>query len=53
MESEAAARAWRYETFATLARTNGYTHVVTGHTASDRAETVLYNLIRGTGLDGK
>lgn len=52
VESEAAARTWRYETFARLARANGYTHVVTGHTASDRAETVLYNLIRGTGLDG-
>ncbi len=52
VESEAAARAWRYEVLAGLARANGYTHVVTGHTASDRAETVLYNLIRGTGLDG-
>ena len=50
--SEAAARAWRYEAFAKLARQHQYTHVVTGHTRSDRAETVLYNLIRGTGLDG-
>ena len=52
VESESAARQWRYATFARLARAEGYTHVVTGHTASDRAETVLYNLIRGTGLDG-
>lgn len=52
IDSEAAARAWRYETFAKLARQHEYTHVVTGHTRSDRAETVLYNLIRGTGLDG-
>ena len=52
VESEAAARTWRYETFAKLASLHGYTHVVTGHTASDRAETVLYNLIRGTGLNG-
>ena len=52
VESEAAARAWRYETFGKLADLQGYTHVVTGHTMSDRAETVLYNLIRGTGLDG-
>ncbi len=52
VESEAAARAWRYKIFARLAKEHGYTHVVTGHTASDRAETVLYNLIRGTGLDG-
>ncbi|MEL6472164.1 MAG: tRNA lysidine(34) synthetase TilS [Cyanobacteria bacterium J06623_4] len=51
-ESEAAARAWRYEIFAGIAREHGCRHVVTGHTASDRAETVLYNLIRGTGIDG-
>lgn len=52
IESESAARAWRYATFARLARAAGYAYVVTGHTASDRAETVLYNLIRGTGLEG-
>lgn len=50
--SEAEARQWRYETFAQVARAQGYSHVVTGHTASDRAETALYNLIRGTGIDG-
>ncbi|HEY9887664.1 MAG TPA: tRNA lysidine(34) synthetase TilS [Candidatus Obscuribacterales bacterium] len=50
--SEAAARLWRYHVFATVARAQGCTHVVTGHTASDRAETLLYNLIRGSGTDG-
>jgi tRNA(Ile)-lysidine synthase len=49
---EAAARKWRYEVFARLARAQAYDYVVTGHTASDRAETVLYHLIRGTGTDG-
>lgn len=52
LTSEATARKWRYETFASVARKRGCTHVVTGHTASDRAETVLYNLMRGTGIDG-
>ena len=51
-KTEAAARAWRYRVFANLARTHGYHHVVTGHTATDRAETVLYNLLRGSGADG-
>jgi tRNA(Ile)-lysidine synthase len=50
--NEAEARKWRYETFSRVARMQGYSHVVTGHTASDRAETVLYNLIRGSSLDG-
>ncbi|MEO1396688.1 MAG: tRNA lysidine(34) synthetase TilS [Cyanobacteria bacterium J06634_5] len=50
--SEAAARQWRYSEFATVARAQKCDVVVTGHTQSDRAETVLYNLIRGTGIDG-
>jgi tRNA(Ile)-lysidine synthase len=35
-----------------IAQENHYNCIVTGHTASDRAETLLYNLIRGTGADG-
>ncbi len=50
--SEAAARQWRYSALADIAQTHGYTCLVTGHTASDRAETLLYNLIRGSGADG-
>lgn len=50
--SEAAARAWRYDCFGQLAMQYGYGAVVTGHTASDRAETLLYNLMRGCGGDG-
>ncbi|MEM9816824.1 MAG: tRNA lysidine(34) synthetase TilS [Cyanobacteria bacterium P01_D01_bin.6] len=50
--SEAAAREWRYQMFAQTAQALGYTHVVTGHTASDRAETLLFNLVRGSGLEG-
>jgi tRNA(Ile)-lysidine synthase len=50
--TEAAARQWRYQVFTHLAQTHGYAHVVTGHTASDRAETLLYNLARGSGAEG-
>ncbi|TVQ48020.1 MAG: tRNA lysidine(34) synthetase TilS [Gloeocapsa sp. DLM2.Bin57] len=51
-EKEAPARAWRYQALAEIAVNEGYTHVVTGHTQSDRAETILYNLIRGAGTTG-
>ncbi|RZM75447.1 tRNA lysidine(34) synthetase TilS [Leptolyngbya iicbica] len=50
--SEAAAREWRYQVFGEMAIALGCTHVVTGHTASDRAETLLFNLVRGSGLEG-
>ncbi|MDZ7959028.1 MAG: tRNA lysidine(34) synthetase TilS [Aulosira sp. DedQUE10] len=52
LSSEAAARDWRYQALSTIAQENNYHCIVTGHTASDRAETLLYNLIRGTGADG-
>lgn len=52
VKSEAAARQWRYEIFSQLALETGYSIIVTGHTQSDRAETLLYNLIRGAGADG-
>ncbi|MGF1512714.1 MAG: tRNA lysidine(34) synthetase TilS [Elainellaceae cyanobacterium] len=50
--SEAAARDWRYRQLFAVACAQGYTHIVTGHTASDRAETLLYNLTRGSGAEG-
>ena len=52
INSEAAARDWRYQALSAIAHANNYQYIVTGHTASDRAETLLYNLIRGTGADG-
>jgi tRNA(Ile)-lysidine synthase len=46
--SEAAARQWRYGRLAEVAHKLGCNHVVTGHTASDRAETLLLQLARGS-----
>ena len=46
--SEAGARAWRYSQLEARARELGASHVVTAHTASDRAETLLLHLARGS-----
>jgi len=57
--NEAAARQWRYQKLRDRAEklSEGKAgvdccHVVTGHTASDRAETLLLNLARGCHLAG-
>jgi tRNA(Ile)-lysidine synthase len=49
---EAFARRARYQWLAEVAVAEGLHFVVTGHTASDQAETVLHHLFRGTGLAG-
>lgn len=51
-ETEAAARQWRYQALVEIAEEQEFKYIVTGHTKSDRAETFLYNLIRGAGADG-
>lgn len=50
--SENAAREWRYGQMAQLAQKAGYDAVVTAHTRTDLAETVLFNLAHGAGADG-
>lgn len=51
-ETEAAARKWRYQALVEIAQEQNFDYLVTGHTKSDRAETFLYNLIRGAGSNG-
>jgi tRNA(Ile)-lysidine synthase len=51
-ETEAAAREWRYQALIRIAQATGSAYIVTAHTQTDRAETFLYNLVRGAGADG-
>ena len=46
--SEAAARQWRYGCLERRARQLACRRVITGHTASDRAETLLLHMARGS-----
>jgi tRNA(Ile)-lysidine synthase len=52
LKSEAEARKWRYAMLLEMANIDQCAYVVTGHTRSDRLETLLYNLMRGSGADG-
>jgi tRNA(Ile)-lysidine synthase len=47
-----AARQLRYDFFAKLLLSSGFTRVATAHTADDNAETVILNLVRGAGVQG-
>ena len=49
---EAAARILRYEFFYKILKDNGYDKIATAHHADDQAETVLLNLLRGSGIKG-
>lgn len=49
---EEAARTMRYEFLESTAREIGADRIATAHTADDNAETLLLNLMRGSGLRG-
>lgn len=49
---EMAARELRYDWFAELCRRHGYYAVSVAHNSNDNAETLILNLLRGTGLKG-
>ena len=49
---EEAARDLRYDFLSTLSEQHGARGIALGHTADDQAETVLMNILRGTGLTG-
>ena len=49
---EMAARELRYRWFGELCREHGYEAVLVAHNAQDNAETLILNLLRGTGPKG-
>ncbi len=49
---EMAARDLRYNWFASLCKEYGYKAVAVAHNANDNAETLILNLLRGTGVNG-
>ncbi|MBN1928932.1 MAG: tRNA lysidine(34) synthetase TilS [Chlorobiaceae bacterium] len=49
---EETARLLRYDFFGELCRERGYALVATGHHSGDNAETMLFNLFRGTATSG-
>ncbi len=50
--TEEAARIRRYELIRETAAEGGYARVALAHNANDRAETMLFNLFRGSGIRG-
>ena len=52
LNAEQSGRRARYSLFARVMAEANFDRIATGHTGTDRAETLLLNLFRGAGLDG-
>ncbi len=52
LSAQEASRIERYEYLSHTARTIGASKILLGHTLDDQTETILLNIIRGTGVDG-
>ena len=49
---ELAGREERYKFFNLISSKNGYNKIAVAHNANDQAETVLMNMMRGSGIEG-
>lgn len=52
ISTQMAARQLRYDWFEELREAHGYSHIAVAHHQNDAIETVLLNLVRGTGISG-
>ena len=52
LSSEMAGRNVRYDFFDEIVKKEGFNKIATAHNANDQAETILFRLMRGTGLEG-
>lgn len=52
MSSEMAGRKVRYDFFEEIMKKDNYNKIATAHNANDQAETIMFRLIRGSGLEG-
>jgi tRNA(Ile)-lysidine synthase len=52
ISSELAGRQVRYDFFEEIIKKEGFNKIATAHNANDQAETILFRIMRGTGLEG-